>query len=97
MTTKELFQSKSNEQLKNWWMSVTSDQKFDQVMLYAKCFLLETNPTQEMLSGAMLFVTAMLNLCESDAVGTDTMAKIAEQARLVPVDHLLRRKTKEKE
>lgn len=96
MTTRQLFQSTENADLRNFWKGVVTDPKFAQVLLYVRSAFLEVCPGAEQLEGARKYEMLMTNLDVADDPGTDMLAKVSEAARLEPVDHLLTRKTIEK-
>ena len=66
---KQLFQTKKD--LREWWAKVTSDPRFDDVLLHVRSMILEYNQTTESLAGARHYENALTSIGQGEELIDD--------------------------
>lgn len=66
---KALFQGKKD--LQNWWLTVTTDPRFDEVLLHVRSMILEYGATTESLTGARYYENALVTICQAEEIGDE--------------------------
>jgi hypothetical protein len=64
MNAKELLLK--NKKLVAWWVSVKNDDRFAQIVTYAKAIMMESSPSQEQMIGAGDMLTILETMTDNE-------------------------------
>jgi hypothetical protein len=87
-TVKELFHR--DKELRTWWHTIVTDDRFERVCLIVRAAFLDTNPNQDSIKGAKDYEALFTTLSEADDTGQPLpgpgLNYMADQMPVKPVE-----------
>lgn len=57
----------ANKPLREWWLGVTDNPLFDQLLLHVKAMTMEAKPSPQQLEGVSTFIETLQTIAQTDA------------------------------